>query len=420
MTVVSEVPNRGQRKWIYEEIVDKIPPFRWLPPTWDVIAQLFLVEAVGILAFIYFSMPAETVILGSLTILYTVVWSAGCLYVIPWMRRLRDPTNMEERRVLREYKSDLLWNRRNELVFGILCFIGVIGYTFWDPAFLQHFLGPGYGNPLLFILLLVLAWDVSYRLGLSFIITLFAARRSAALSYAARRRRGLQYTAYSEILTLRYLDSVNIYWSASAALLIPVAGHSPLLLIGLLSYLSLTFGLSFLSFLAMEMVPWFPPDVESILHNERFAYIGLCSKGQTHVTPVIFVYDGKFIYVGISVASVKYRIVKNNPKVSILVDMRDSINPMKNRAVMIRGKATILGEITLFGIFRMFIYGIWMLRVRSLFARKYPRYMKYYDTKIQELPLAWQNKPFISRVMVRIEPQRITYWREAKPRTLRV
>ncbi len=420
MTVVSEVPNRGQRKWIYEEIVDKIPPFRWLPPTWDVIAQLFLVEAVGILAFIYFSMPAETVILGSLTILYTVVWSAGCLYVIPWMRRLRDPTNMEERRVLREYKSDLLWNRRNELVFGILCFIGVIGYTFWDPAFLQHFLGPGYGNPLLFILLLVLAWDVSYRLGLSFIITLFAARRSAALSYAARRRRGLQYTAYSEILTLRYLDSVNIYWSASAALLIPVAGHSPLLLIGLLSYLSLTFGLSFLSFLAMEMVPWFPPDVESILHNERFAYIGLCSKGQTHVTPVIFVYDGKFIYVGISVASVKYRIVKNNPKVSILVDMRDSINPMKNRAVMIRGKATILGEITLFGIFRMFIYGIWMLRVRSLFARKYPRYMKYYDTKIQELPLTWQNKPFISRVMVRIEPQRITYWREAKPRTLRV
>ncbi|MFW9893542.1 MAG: pyridoxamine 5'-phosphate oxidase family protein [Candidatus Thorarchaeota archaeon] len=420
MNVVSEVPSQDQRKWIYEEIVDRIPPFRWLPPLWDVIAQLFLVEAVGILAFIYFNMPFETAILGSLTILYTVVWSGGCLYVIPWMRRLRNPTNQEERSVLKEYKSDLLWNRRNELVIGILCFIGVISYTFWDPGFLQHFLGPGYGNPLLFILLLVLAWDVSYRLGLSFMITLFAARRSIALSHAARRRRGLQYTAYSEILTLKYLDSVNIYWGATAALLLPVAGHSPLLLIGLLAYLGVIFGLSFLSFLAMEMVPWFPPDVESILHNERFAYVGLCSKGQSHVTPVIFVYDGKYIYVGISVASAKYRILKQNPKVSILVDMRDPINPMKNRAVMIRGKALILGEITLFGIVRMFIYGIWMLRVRSLFAKKYPRYMKYYDTKVQELPLAWQNKPFISRVMVRIEPQRITYWREAKPRTLRV
>lgn len=419
MTVVSELPKRNQRKWIYEEIVDKIPPFRWLPPIWDVIAQLFLVEAVGIIAFIYFSMPIEAVILGTMVIVYTVVWSAGCLYVIPSMRRLRNPTDEQELRVLQEYKEDLLLKRRNELAAGVLCFIGVIGYTFWDPEFLQHFLGPGFGNPLLFILLIVLAWDVSYRLGLSFVTTLFAARRSVALSYAARRRRGLGYTAYSEVRTLRFLDSVNLYWGVTVVLLFPVAMHSPLLLIGLLVYLGSILSLSFLSFLAMETVPWFPPDVESILHNEKFAYVGLCSKGQSHVTPVIFVYDGKYIYVAISVASAKYKIVKKNPKVSILVDMRDSSNPMRNRAVMIRGKALILGEITPLGMIRMYIYGLWMLRVRSMFAKKYPRYMKYYDTKVQELPLAWQNKPFISRVMVRIEPEKITYWREAKPRTLR-
>jgi hypothetical protein len=85
---------------------------------------------------------------------------------------------------------------------------------------------------------------------------------------------------------------------------------------------------------------------------------------------------------------------------------------------MIRGKAMVLGEITPLGIIRMYIYGLWMLRVRSLFSKKYPRYMKYYDRE-QELPLAWQNKAFVSRVMVRIKPERITYWREAKPRTLR-
>ena len=419
MTVASDVPKRSQRKWIYEEIVDKIPPFRWLPPTWDVIAQLFLLEAVGILAFVYFNMPLETAVLGSITILYTVVWSAGCLYIIPSMRRLRNPTNEQELRVLQEYKSDLLLNRRNELAVGILCFVGVIGYTFWDPEFLQHFLGPGFGNPLLFILLLVLAWDVSYRIGLSFVTTLFAARRSIGLSHASRSRRGLEYTAYSEVRTLRFLDSVNVYWGATAALLIPIAAHSSLLLIGLLAYLAVIFGLSFLSFLAMEMVPWFPPDVESILHNEKFAYVGLCSKGQSHVTPVIFIYDGKHIYIGISVASAKYRIIKKNPKVSILVDMRDPNNPMRNRAVMIRGNGMILGEITLFGILRMYIEGLWMLRARSLFAKKYPRYIRYYD-KVQELPLAWQNKPFVSRVMVRVDPERITYWREAKPRTLRV
>ena len=119
MTVVSEVPKRKQRKWIYEEIVDKIPPFRWLPPTWDVIAQLFLVEAVGILAFIYFQMPIEAVTIGSLIIGYTVVWSAGCLFIIPSMRRLRNPTDEQELRVLREYKEDLLLKRRYELVGGV-------------------------------------------------------------------------------------------------------------------------------------------------------------------------------------------------------------------------------------------------------------------------------------------------------------
>lgn len=420
MNAVSITKQQDQRKWIYEEIVERIPPFSWLPPTWDVIAQLFLVEAIGVFAFIYFQMPVESVILGSLTILFTVIWSAGCLYIIPSMRRLRNPTNEQELRVLQEYKEDLLLKRRNELAAGVLCFIGVIGYSFREPEFLQHFLGPGFGNPLLFILVLVLAWDVSYRLGLSFVTTLFATRRSIALSFAARRRRGLQYTAYSEIRTLKFLDSVNLYWGASAVLLVPVATHSPLLLIGLLLYFAFIFGFSFLSFLAMETVPWFPPDVESILFNERFAYVGLCTAGQSHVTPVIFVYDGKYIYIAISVASTKYRIVRENPKAAILVDMRDSTNPMRNRAVMIRGKALILGEITPMGISRMFVYGLWMVRVRSLFARKYPRYMKYYDTKVDELPLAWQNKPFISRVMVRIEPERITYWREARPRVLRV
>ncbi|MFW9965001.1 MAG: pyridoxamine 5'-phosphate oxidase family protein [Candidatus Sifarchaeia archaeon] len=419
MTAVLETKKRDQRKWIYEEIVDHIPPFSWLPPTWDVVAQLFLVEAIGVIAFIYFSMPIEAVILGSMAILYTVIWSAGCLYIIPSMRRLRNPTNEQELQVLKEYKEDLLSRRRNELIAGVLCFIVVTGYLIRDPEFLQHFLGPGFGNPLLSILVLVLAWDVSYRIGLSFITTLFATRRSIALSFAARRRRGLQYTAYSEIRTLKFLDSVNLYWGASAVLLIPVAAHSPLLLIGILVYLAAILGLSSLSFLAMETVPWFPPDVESILFNERFAYVALCKAGQSHVTPVIFVYDGKYIYIGISVASAKYRIVRENRKAAILVDMRDSTNQMRNRAVMIRGKALILGEVTPMGIARMFIYGLWMVRVRSLFARKYPRYMKYYDTKVDELPLAWQNKPFISRVMVRIEPERITYWREARPRVLR-
>ena len=416
----STVQKKMQRKWIYEEIVDRIPPFRWLPPVFDVIAQLLLVEAVGVLAFIYFQMPLEAALFGSLAILYTVVWSAGCLNVIPWLRRLRDPTNKLERIVLQEYKSRLLLNRRYELIGGLLCFGAIIVYLFViDPGYLQFFLGTGYGNPLLTILILVLAWDIAYRIGLSMVTALFTAWRSISLSSAARERMGLAYTAYSEVRTLKRLDMINLYWGLSAILLLPLAYNSYLLLLGLAGFLIGMVGLATLSLMAMETVPWFPPDVEGILDHERFAYVTVCSKKQPHVTPVIFVYDGKYLYFAISVASAKYRILKKNQKIAVLVDMRDRNNPMKNRAVLLRGKGTILGEISLEGVFKLFLYGLWLLRVRSIFGRKYPQYMKYYDEQANELPPAWQNKPFLSRLIVRVEPEKITYWREARPTTLR-
>jgi len=413
------VRSRYKRKWIYEEIVDRIPPFRWIPPTYDVIAQLLLVETVGVLAFIYFQMPSEAAIFGSLAIVYTVVWSSGCLYVVPWLRRLRDPTNEVEFEVLRDYKSHILLDRRLELIGGIICFSAVVSYLWFDTDYLRYFLGNGFGNPLLMILIIVLAWDISYRLGLSLVTTFFAAIRSVSLSRAARKRRGLAYTAYSEVRTLKYLDMINLSWGISAILLLPLALQSYFLLLGLAGFLAGIIGLSTLSLLAMETVPWFPPDVESILHNEGFAYVSVCSKKQPHVTPVIFVYDGKYLYFAISVASAKYRIIKKNPKIAVLVDMRDRKSPMKNRAVLLRGKGLILGDLSIMGAFKLFLYGLWLIRVRNMFAKKYPMYMKYYEEQAHELPPAWRNKPFLSRVIVRLEPEKITYWREARPTTLR-
>jgi len=409
-----------QRKWIYEEIVDRVPPFKWLSSTYDVLAQLLLVEAVGVLAFIYFEMPFEAVLYGSLAICYTVVWSAGCLFIAPSLRKLRSPTHDSELEVLESYRSRILLNRGFELVGGLVFFAFLVGYMIVDSSILQELLGSGFGNPLLFILIAVLAWDVAYRLGLSFVATLLAAYRSLQLSRAARRRIGLEYTAYSEVRTLKFLDSVNLYWGASAILLLPLASLVPLLFWGLLGFLGAILGLSALSLMAMETVPGLPPDVESILHREKFAYVGVCSKNKPHVTPVIFGYDGKFLYFAVSIASAKYRILKKNRNVSLLVDMRDSKNPLNNRAILIRGKGRILGEITPKGILRMFIFGLWMIRTNLLFRRKYPKYMRYYEEQKEDLPLAWQNKPLLARVLVRVDPEKMTYWREARPTRLRV
>ncbi|MHA1909901.1 MAG: pyridoxamine 5'-phosphate oxidase family protein [Candidatus Thorarchaeota archaeon] len=417
---MSSNPSGWKRKWLYEEIVEKVPPFRWLPPTLDVVAQLLLVETVGILAFLYFQMPFNAVLFGSLAIVYTVVWSAGCLYVIPWLRRLRDPTNELENQVLSRYKNRLLNDRRVEVLGAIVTFVGLGLYLLIDPLILQHFLGTGYGNPLLFILILILSWDIAYRLWLSLMTTLNAAWRSIGLAKAARSRRGLEYTAYSEVHTLRSLDLINLYWAGTAVLLIPIATSSYFLTLGIVGFLSAILCLSLISLMAMELVPWFPPDVESVLFHEKFAYVSVYSKNEPHTTPVIFGYDGKYLYFATSFKSAKYRLIKENNRIAVLVDMRDSKNRMNNRTVLMRGKGLLLGELTPMGILRMFIHGLWMIKVRMLFATKYPKYMKYYKDRRDEIPPAWQSTPLLSRVLIRLEPEQITYWRESIPTALRV
>jgi len=416
---MDQIVDQTPHKWVYEEIVEHVPPFRWLPPVLDVVTQLLLVETVGIIAFFYFNMPVNAAIFGSMAIIYTVVWSAGCLYVIPWLRRLRNPTNELEYEVLSRYR-ERLFDRKYELGGSILCFLGMTAFLFIEGNLLRTFLGEGYGNPILTVLILVLTWDISYRMWLSFLTTLFAASRSISLRRAARGRRGLEYTAYSEVRTLKELDVINLYWGVTAVLLLPIAAESPLLLLGMLGFLVAVIGLSALSLMAMETVPWFPPDVESVLYHEKFAYVSVCDKAQPHTTPVIFVYDDKYLYFAISVKSAKYRLIKKNRDIAVLVDLRDSQRVMNNRTILMRGRGLILGQITPMGIVRIFLHGLWMLRVWRLFSQKYPQYTKYYREQEQYLPLAWQSKPFISRVLVRLEPESITYWREARPTPLRV
>jgi len=334
---------------------------------------------------------------------------------------LKNPTNVQELEVLASYKYHLLGDRKYELAGSAAAFIGVSFYVFiLEPSILSDFLGTGYGNPILTLLILILTWDIAYRLWLSLLTTLFAAKRSIDLARAARGRRGLEYTAYSELHTLKSIDWVNLLWVASAGLLLPIATSSTLLTLGIIGFLVGVFLLTFISFLAMETIPWFPPDVESILYNEKFAYVSVCTKRDPHTTPVIFGYDGRNLYFAISVKSAKYRYLKNNNKIAVLVDMRDRKNVMNNRTLLMQGTGTILGEISPFGILKMFIYGLSMIRVRLMFAKKYPKYTRYYKDESQNLPLAWQSKPFLSRVLVRLEPESVTYWREARPTSLRV
>ncbi len=56
-----------------------------------------------------------------------------------------------------------------------------------------------------------------------------------------------------------------------------------------------------------------------------------------------------------------------------------------------------------------------LLKVRSLFHEKYPKYVYKYKTEEERLPLAWRTTIFVSRIVVGIEVEKMVYWREARP-----
>ena len=48
-------------KWVYEIILEKVPPFNRLPSGYDVLGQMLLLETVGIILAILFSMASDSI-----------------------------------------------------------------------------------------------------------------------------------------------------------------------------------------------------------------------------------------------------------------------------------------------------------------------------------------------------------------------
>ena len=81
------------------------------------------------------------------------------------------------------------------------------------------------------------------------------------------------------------------------------------------------------------------------LKSQRLARVATVSKGlQPDVAPVGFDFDGTYFYIGgLNLAkSLKYKNALENPKVSLVIDDLESINPWKPRGIKIHGVAEIV------------------------------------------------------------------------------
>lgn len=366
-------------------------------------------EIIGLSVAALFSLSTRSMFYGSLAILVVWIWSLLAFYIASTVHRLKPPSAPSERDVINEYQKSLFSLRHRELGFALLILAFILLYLFLERNLVALWLD-GNLSPILLLLVVLLLWEISYRLGLGLWSAVLAFKRSVNLSQVSRRRSKMRYTAYEELRTLKRLDLINLSFGTVTLLFYPLASTDLVFFGGLLIYSA---GISFfsaISYIAIGRIPGFPQEIIWLLTEGRFGYVGTSDREMTpHLTPVIFVFDGHRIFFVVSKISKKLRNMRENDKISFLVDMRDPNNLYNNRAILFMGRAKI------YGLRDAAVNILRFLKVRGIFYEKYPEYVHKYKTEEKLLPLAWRTTLFISRIIVGVEVEQMIYWREARP-----
>ena len=395
-----------EMKWIYEEIVARIPPFSLVSYQYSIILQLFFLLIIGISLGIIFDLSSVSLLYGSISILVAVLWSLLIMQLGPTLRKFRAPLSRDENELLERYKGILFHRNHYEAVPGIVIFIPFMLYLFYyGSALLKFWLGE---NPSIILLLFVslLIWDICYRMGLGIWTSILALWRSIRIRNLAEKRTELEHTPYTELRYLRRLDINNVLFGIISLFLLPVLQQDQFLVTIILVFMVFVTLINVISAYTVSKVPWLPPDIYNLVNESSFAYVGTSSKGVTHVTPLVYVFDGQKIFFNTSKEAKKLKIMHQNKKIAFLIDKRDMSNIYENKAVL------FTGEVKIYGLMDIPYRFLQMLKARNLFLKKYPEYTRKYS--ISELPRAWQLTPIISRILVEVKPSKIIYWRGAK------
>ena len=392
-------------KWVYELIVEKIPPFSFLKGKHVTTFQLFLMLLVGIAISLLYHLPSYSILMGSLTILVVVIWSRLTLIIAPTIRAFRPSLSEEENGIIEWYRDMLFNPRRPELFAGLAIFVPLLMYLYFNPRLIDYYLGP---NPVVIAFAMILAWDVAYRAGIGIWVYSLCLIRSVRLFKASKRRKGLEHTLLNDLKAMERMDRRGVAYGLTALLLLPVISPDKNLSVFVLLYSLSIVSFSMLSISLIRQVPWLPPDITELLEKSKFAYVGHEGRDFPHITPVVQVFDGRNVYFVTSKASKKFKLLKKNNRIAVLIDERDPKDFFGNKAVLIVGRARYYD-------LHNFLLNIWKLtKLRNLFKEKYSQYISTYGRRREELPEAWRLTPILKRIPVEVEPERVIYWRGAR------
>lgn len=146
-----------------------------------------------------------------------------------------------------------------------------------------------------------------------------------------------------------------------------------------------------------------PAEVEDVLKTTKIGYLSVISgKGELYSYPVAFHYADARVYFMTPESAAKFRFIKSNPVVSLIVDNKKLTTDACG--AMIQGRA------------RTFTVARTMMSILSLgpkmvgFAQKYPGMFTFY-ARGKELP---DERKLYKYRLIRIDPFRIVYWQGYK------
>lgn len=210
----------GEREWVYESIVRSVPGVNASRRV--ALAVQFLAFEVAILGLGWYHGLWETALAGTAGVVVAV---AGSAFMLRLSRGLRTEAGPDR-------YVDLLFGSGIEIVLGLLSFVVLIVYAFvYVPegsgqTLLAGLLGPRPSPAFAFVLLLV-AWDVAYRIGVGWWASVTGLWRSVAMRAALPAATRRHYAR---------LDAMTIGFASLQLLLVPVLAGHPLLRLALLGH----------------------------------------------------------------------------------------------------------------------------------------------------------------------------------------
>jgi hypothetical protein len=198
---------------VYESIVGALPGID-LPRPVAVGIQLALFEAAAVVLAWYYGLW-EALVAGTAAVVVAAIGSAEMLRISTLARRARLPAAY--------YR--LLFGSSVEVVLGVLAFVALVTHLFaFDPAtaatpLVERLLGPDPPLVGVYVLLLIL-WDVCYRIGTGWWASVVALWRSIRYRFDPERAR-----------VLRRIDLETMGFGLAQLVLVPFLLDHPVLLV---------------------------------------------------------------------------------------------------------------------------------------------------------------------------------------------